>query len=122
MGLEPGDHVWFLDGEGNDLVIDGERTSFERNHIVDDADPGIRRGLPRTRHGTGSFAWLDNNPGNITATSGGFDLEQIPGKADGRGFLVFPDRAPDSTRSLRTASAPDVSRRTATMGEFWCGD
>jgi hypothetical protein len=38
----------------------------------------------------GSYAWLNNNPGNITGVPGGPDYGQYPGKFNWHHFLIFP--------------------------------
>jgi hypothetical protein len=55
-------------------------------------DTEIRWGQPHLRSGLGSFAWLNNNPGNLTGMAGGPDFGQFPNKFnDHHQFLIFPD-------------------------------
>lgn len=116
MTLESGDHIWYYDGQGNDQAISGEQTSTGANiprlqwfpnanpndpndygnngvHIFEYVvyDNELRSGQPHLRSGQGSFAWLNNNPGNLTGVNGGADLGQIAGKFNWHNFLVFPD-------------------------------
>ncbi|MFG1953483.1 peptidoglycan DD-metalloendopeptidase family protein [Micromonospora sp. NPDC048830] len=105
MGLELGDHVWYWN----------HRISFDQNipraqwfpgsdphdpndyqghgkeicNFVVHADE-IARGRPHMRNYEGSFAWLNNNPGNITGRPGGPNFGQYPGKFNWHNFLIFP--------------------------------
>src|SRR5262245_17279677 len=105
MTLELGDHVWFWNGnisldknipraqwfpssnphDPNDYQGHGR----EIYHYVIHADE-IARGRPHMRNYEGSFAWLNNNPGNITGVPGGPDFGQYPGKFNWHNFLIFP--------------------------------
>src|SRR5690242_14145835 len=101
MALEEGVHVWYWNDEDNAV----EHTSTDMNIPRAEWFPGssptdatdylghgkqifnyvfyadsIKRGQPQMRSGPGSFAWLNNNPGNITDGGGGADFGQIPGK------------------------------------------
>jgi hypothetical protein len=111
MALDPGDHIWYWTGSG----ISDEQVSTDQNiprltwfpgassdpndyqgHGVDIYnfvvyDGEIRRGQPHLRTGKGSFAWLNNNPGNLTGQPGGPDFGQFAGKFNWHNFLVFPD-------------------------------
>jgi hypothetical protein len=116
MALEQGDHIWYYDGQGNDQAIQGEQTSTDKNiprlRWFPNANPNdandysnngihvfeyvvynvqLRRGQPHLRHGNGSFAWLDNNPGNLTGVPGGTDFGQFANKFNWHNFLLFPD-------------------------------
>ncbi|WP_170991553.1 peptidoglycan DD-metalloendopeptidase family protein [Bradyrhizobium elkanii] len=105
MSLELGDHVWFWNGnisldknvpraqwfpgsnpgDPNDYQGHGKEIY---NYVVH-ADE-IARGRPHMRNYEGSFAWLDNNPGNITGVTGGPDFGQYAGKFNWHNFLIFP--------------------------------
>jgi hypothetical protein len=112
MALDAGDHIWYWTGSG----ISDEQVSTDQNiprltwfpgasptdpndyqgHGVDIYnfvvyDGEIRRGQPHLRSGNGSFAWLNNNPGNLTGQPGGPDFGQFAGKFNWHNFLVFPD-------------------------------
>src|SRR5262245_25634332 len=116
MALEPGDHIWYYDGQGNENAIAGEQTSTDKNvprtqwfpsaspndpndyrdngtHIFNLVvyDGVVRRGQPHLRHGAGSYAWLNNNPGNLTGVPGGADFGQFTDKFNWHNFLIFPD-------------------------------
>lgn len=107
MALEIGDHVWFWNGlTSQDLNIPqaawfpgfhGENDYLGNGkdiyNFVVHADV-ILRGQPQLNSGRGSFAWLNNNPGNITAPQGGGgpDYGQYPGKLNWHRFLIFPSR------------------------------
>jgi hypothetical protein len=104
MTLEPGDHVWYWNGNvSQDLNIpqadwfpgfqgptDYLGHGGEIYNFVVYADQ-IVRGQPHMRNHPGSYAWLDNNPGNLTGVPGGPDLGQFPGKFNWHHFLIFPD-------------------------------
>ncbi|KAB2364576.1 hypothetical protein [Bacillus thuringiensis] len=105
MTLELGDHVWYWNGnisldqnipralwfpgsnphDLNDYQGHGKEIY---NYVVY-ADE-IVRGRPHMRNYEGSFAWLNNNPGNITGLPGGLDFGQYPGKFNWHNFLIFP--------------------------------
>lgn len=117
MALSAGDHIWYYDGNGNDQAISGEQatqainiprsTWFPGSNPADQSDylgngthifnfvyysdDLVLQGQPQMRHGPGSFAWLNNNPGNITQGSHPLDLGQIPGKVNWHNFMIFPD-------------------------------
>lgn len=104
MSLEPGDHVWYWNGNvSQDLNIpqaswfpgftgptDYLGHGEEIFNFVVYADQ-IVRGQPHMRNHGGSYAWINNNPGNITGVSGGPDFGQFPGKFNWHRFLIFPD-------------------------------
>ena len=104
MALEPGDNVWYFDGMTSQtpdiprLVwfphstgpIDYEGHGGEIFEFVV-YDDQIGRGQPHMKNHAGSFAWLNNNPGNITGRPGGPDFGQYPGKFNWHNFLIFPD-------------------------------
>jgi len=120
MAVEPGDHIWYYDGQGNDQAIAGEQTSTSTNiprlqwfpsatgdpndykgnggHIYNYVvyDGQLLRGQPQMRivpggQFTGSFAWLNSNPGNLTGVQGGPDFGQFADKFNWHNFLIFPD-------------------------------
>jgi murein DD-endopeptidase MepM/ murein hydrolase activator NlpD len=105
MTLELGDHVWYWNhrlsfdknipraqwfpgsnpGDSNDYQGHGKEIF---NYVIH-ADE-IARGRPHMRNYEGSFAWLNNNPGNIKGVPGGPDFGQYPGKFNWHNFLIFP--------------------------------
>jgi hypothetical protein len=104
--LGPGDHVWYYDGQIAQTTDIPRATWFRGsdpkdptdykghgdeifNYVVH-ADGRILGGRPQMRHGPGSFAWLNNNPGNITGVPGGPDWGQYPNKFNWHNFLIFP--------------------------------
>jgi len=114
--LESGDHIWYYDGLGNADAIAGEQVSTDKNiprltwfPSADPHDPNdyrnngihiyhyvvmdyeLRMGQPHLRNKPGSYAWLNNNPGNLTGVPGGPDFGQYYGKFSWHNFLVFPD-------------------------------
>jgi hypothetical protein len=116
MALQSGDHIWYYDGQGNQFAVAGEQTSTDLNiprlqwfptanpndpndykdngiHIYNFVlyDTELRRGQPHLRNKPGSFAWLNNNPGNLTGRAGGPDFGQFANKFNWHNFLIFPD-------------------------------
>jgi hypothetical protein len=103
MGVELGDHVWYWNGlVSTDLDIPRQEwfpgssgpTDFQGHgkeifNFVFYEDE-IARGRPHMRNFEGSFAWLNNNPGNITGVTGGPDFGQYPDKFNWHHFLIFP--------------------------------
>lgn len=102
MGLEPGDHIWYWNGfTSQDLNIPQASWSPGFQGPTDYLDHGeeifnfvlyedeIARGQPQLRNHAGSFAWLNNNPGNLTGSIGGPDYRQFPGKFNRHHFLIF---------------------------------
>ncbi|TFV61564.1 hypothetical protein E4P42_01335 [Mycobacterium sp. PS03-16] len=110
-GLVPGDHVWFWNGnisKAQDIPrfdwFDGlngirlnphDPTDYgghgkEIHNFVVHANGMIRRGQPHMMGFAGTFAWLDNNPGNITGVHNGTNWGQYPNKFNWHSFLVFP--------------------------------
>lgn len=103
MALEPGDVLWYWNGltsqganipqaewfpgfQGpTDYLGHGEEIS---QYVIYDGE--IAHGQPHMRNHPGTFAWLDNNPGNLTGVSGGPDYGQFPGKFNWHNFLIFP--------------------------------
>jgi hypothetical protein len=116
VALESGDHIWYYDGQGNEFAIPGEQTSRDQNiprllwfptanpadrndykgngkHIYNFVlyDTELRWGQPHLKSGQGSYAWLNNNPGNLTGVAGGPDFGQFANKFNWHNFLIFPD-------------------------------
>ena len=102
--LAPGDHVWYYDGQIS-TALDIPRgvwfpdstgpTDYlghgdEIFNFVIHAGGEIYRGRPHMRGREGTFAWLNNNPGNITGVPGGMDLGQYRDKFNWHHFLIFP--------------------------------
>jgi murein DD-endopeptidase MepM/ murein hydrolase activator NlpD len=105
MPLELGDHVWYWN---HNISFDQNIPRaqwFEGSNPQDPNDyrghgkeifnfvihyDEIARGRPHMTNYEGSFAWLDNNPGNITGRPGGPDFGQYPGKFNWHNFLIFP--------------------------------
>ncbi len=103
MALEPGDHVWYWDGRisqdtdiprltwfpgsqgPTDYLGNGEKIF---NFVIYEDE--IVRGQPHMRNHPGTYAWLNNNPGNITGVPGGPDYGQYQGKFNWHNFLIFP--------------------------------
>ncbi|WP_181697125.1 peptidoglycan DD-metalloendopeptidase family protein [Nocardia sp. GTS18] len=127
MTLELGDHVWYWNGRmSTDKNIPRAQwfpgtnphdpTDYgghgkEIFHYVIHADE-IARGRPHMRNHEGSFAWLNNNPGNITGVPGGPDYGQYPGKFNWHNFLIFPSWGAGYfaiAQLLRSASYRDLS-------------
>ncbi|PGD13322.1 hypothetical protein [Bacillus toyonensis] len=105
MTLELGDHIWywnhnisldknipralwFPDSHPND-PNDYQGNGKDIKLYVIHADE-IVCGRPHMKNYEGSFAWLNNNPGNITGLPGGPDFGQYPGKFSWHNFLIFP--------------------------------
>jgi hypothetical protein len=105
MTLEPGDHVWYWNGnvsqdltiprsawfpgsdpaDPNDYLGNGKDIY---NYVIYDSE--IARGRPHMRGKEGSYSWLNNNPGNLTGVAGGPDFGQYPDKFNWHHFLIFP--------------------------------
>lgn len=103
MILGPGDVIWYWNGltsqsanipqsewfpgfQGpTDYLGHGEEI-FQYVIYADE----IARGQPHMRNHAGSFAWLNNNPGNLTGVPGGPDYGQFPDKFNWHHFLIFP--------------------------------
>jgi hypothetical protein len=109
MALEPGDHVWYWKDGGDGQISQDkdiprlqwfptasatEQTDYLGNggnifnFVIYEGE--ILRGQPHMKHGAGTYAWLNNNPGNITGKPGGPDYGQFPGKFNWHNFLIFP--------------------------------
>jgi hypothetical protein len=102
--LAPGDHVWYFNGQistdldiprqswfpGSTSPTDYQGHGDEIFNFVIHANGEIRRGRPHMRSREGSFAWLNNNPGNLTGKAGGTDFGQYRDKFNWHHFLIFP--------------------------------
>jgi hypothetical protein len=103
MTLEPGDHVWYWNGNISQELSIPQASWFPGfqgptdylghgneifNFVVYESE--IVRGQPHMRNHPGTYAWLNNNPGNITGVPGGPDFGQYPGKFNWHHFLIFP--------------------------------
>ncbi len=100
--LQPGDHVWYWNGLYSQTKDIPRSTWFpgstgesdylghgrEIYNFVVHADGEIRRGQPHLKGGLGTHAWINNNPGNIMASSA--DFGQYPGKVNWHSFMIFP--------------------------------
>ncbi|QIS14369.1 hypothetical protein [Nocardia arthritidis] len=107
MTVEFGDHAWYWNGNVSSTKNIPRAQWFPGSNPSDPTDYQghgveiynyvfydnnvILRGQPHLRHGTGSYAWLNNNPGNLTGVAGGPDYGQYPGKFNWHNFLIFPD-------------------------------
>ena len=103
-GLVPGDHVWCYAGQistepniprttwfpGSTGETDYQGHGNEIFNFVVHANGEIYRGRPHMRGREGSFAWLNNNPGNITGRPGGPDYGQYRDTFNWHNFLIFP--------------------------------
>lgn len=101
MEFDPGDHAWEYKGlisqansiprkewfEGSEHETDYKGHGSEISHYVIYPDH-LKRGRPHMRGHPGTFAWLNNNPGNLTA--GGSNVGEYPGKRSWHNFLIFP--------------------------------
>lgn len=125
MGREPGDHIWYWNGfTSQDLNIPQTSWSPGFQGPTDYLGHGeeifnfvlykdeIARGQPQLRNHAGGFAWLNNNPGNLTGSIGGPGYGQFPGKFNWHHFLTFPaweigfDAIARLLRGLRYTSLP----------------
>lgn len=103
MSLELGDHLWYWNGRiswdldipcaqwfpGSTGPTDYLGHGKEIYNYVFHADE-ITRGRPHMRGLEGSYAWLNNNPGNLTGDVDGPDLGQYSGKFNWHHSLIFP--------------------------------
>jgi hypothetical protein len=107
MTLELGDHVWYWNHKisfdvdiprlqwfpGADPAVPTDYQGHGREiyNFVIHRD-FIARGQPQMKTGMGTYAWLDNNPGNIVGFPGGGgpDFGQYQGKFNWHHFLIFP--------------------------------
>jgi hypothetical protein len=121
MPLELGDHVWYWNGNisldqnipravwfpgaspGDPFDYQGHGSQIY-NYVIH-ADE-IVRGRPHMRNLAGSFAWLNNNPGNITGVPGGPDFGQYPGKFNWHNLLIFPTQADGYTAIASLLRSP----------------
>jgi peptidoglycan hydrolase-like protein with peptidoglycan-binding domain len=105
--LQPGDHVWvwsdkistakgiprttWFVGSKNSTDYGGHGTEIYEYVIYADV---VKRGQPHMLNPRGSFAWLNNNPGNLSGFPGTPDFGEIRGKYNSTeglpDFLVFP--------------------------------
>ena len=127
MALELGDHVWYWNGNvssaknvprsqwfpGSDPNVPTDYLGHGKEivHYVIHANE-IASGQPHMRNHAGSFAWLNNNPGNLTGVPGGPDFGQYPDKFNWHNFLVFPsweDGFNAIAKFLRTPSFVNLS-------------
>ncbi|MFZ4082019.1 MAG: hypothetical protein ACOYKN_12380 [Pirellula sp.] len=74
--------------DGNDYLGNGKNIF---NYVIYDTE--LRWGQPHLKSGKGSFAWLNNNPGNLTGFVNGPDFGQFLNKFNWHNFLIFPDHA-----------------------------
>ncbi|MFH8770094.1 hypothetical protein [Streptomyces sp. NPDC017958] len=100
MALEPGDAFWYWDGRISRTKNIPQGEWFDTSAPQDYGGHGweisnfvyypeeILQGQPQMRTGSGSYSWLNNNPGNITF--GGADFGAYPGKLNWHNFLIFP--------------------------------
>ncbi|MEV4925093.1 hemopexin repeat-containing protein [Streptomyces roseoverticillatus] len=137
--LTAGDHVWYFNGRTS-TAPDIPRTTWfpgstgptdygghgkEIFQFVVHADGTIFRGQPHMRGMPGTFAWLNNNPGNITGGPGGPDYGQYQGKFNWHNFLIFPTRDAGYNaiaKFLQTASCPNRGpyRNLSIFDAFGC--
>jgi hypothetical protein len=100
MALDNGDHLWYWNGQvsltksipqaqwfGTSAPNDYGGHGWEISNFVIYPNEVVE-GQPHMIGGSGTFAWLDNNPGNITA--GGPLYGAYPGKTNWHNFLIFP--------------------------------
>lgn len=104
--LGPGDHLWYYNGQiSTDKNVpraawfpgsnpadpnDYQNHGVEIFHYVIHAGGQIYAGQPHLRNRPGTFAWLNNNPGNLTGQPGGPDYGQYANKFNWHNFLIFP--------------------------------
>jgi hypothetical protein len=99
--MQPGDHLWHYRGlisPANNIPAEWfpHPTKAERyeghgadiTHYVLHTGDRVYCGQPHLAGQPGTWAWLNNNPGNITR--GGMNLGQYPGKVNWHNFLIFP--------------------------------
>jgi hypothetical protein len=99
-GLQPGDVVWAWGDKTSQTPDIPQKAWFDTTAKSDYGGHGkdiyqyvvypdhVKRGQPHMRTGKGSFAWLNNNPGNLTA--GGANVGEYQGKRNWHHFLIFP--------------------------------
>lgn len=99
--MQPGDHLWHYNGlisPDNDIPrkwFPGatkkdryEGRGDEINHYVLHVGDQVYCGQPHMNGRPGTWAWMNNNPGNITHS--GMNLGQYPNKVSWHEFLIFP--------------------------------
>lgn len=100
MALEDGDALWYWNGNisrtknipqaqwfGTSAPQDYGGNGWDiSNFVVYPKE--VVEGQPHMRGGSGSFSWLNNNPGNITA--GGAWYGAYQGKVNWHNFMIFP--------------------------------
>lgn len=99
-GLGAGDHVWYWNGNVSTEKSIPQKAWFGTSAPNEYGDHGkeiyefviyentVKRGQPHMRNSKGSFAWLNNNPGNLTA--GGTNVGEYPSKRNWHNFIIFP--------------------------------
>ncbi|MGW4371984.1 hemopexin repeat-containing protein [Nocardia takedensis] len=104
--LVPGDHLWYWNGKvstASDIprrdwfpdadpkdAYDFQNNGRDIYNFVVHADGLLKRGQPHMQGFPGTYAWLNNNPGNITGLVNGSNWGQYPNKFNWHHFLVFP--------------------------------
>ncbi|MET8877553.1 hypothetical protein [Nocardia sp. NPDC004604] len=107
----PGDHVWYWFDNSTQTPHTSQAAGIPRLEWFPNADPNdstdyqghgkeifeytflgneIRRGQPHMKKFPGTYAWLDNNPGNLTGVQNGTDFGQYNNKFNWHNFLIFP--------------------------------
>jgi hypothetical protein len=112
MTFEDGDAFWHWDGRisrtnnipqgewfGTSAPSDYGGHGQEISNFVLYPDE-VLEGKPQMRGGSGSYSWLNNNPGNITASSATYGA--YAGKTNWHNFMIFPtwDTGFDAIRQL----------------------
>jgi len=105
MTLEPGDHIWYWNGNLTQELDIPRASWFPGSNPSDPTDylgngkdifnfvvyeSEIARGRPQMRNAEGSYAWLNNNPGNITGSPGWANFGAYQDKFNWHHFLIFP--------------------------------
>jgi hypothetical protein len=124
--LGAGDHVWYYNGmvsraldipraawfPGSTSATDYRGHGDEIFNFVVHANGEIRRGRPHMRNREGTYAWLNNNPGNLTGVAGGPDFGQYRDKFNWHQFLIFPSYQAGYdaiARFLRAGAYPNLN-------------
>ena len=121
--LQPGDHAWSWKAETSAARNIPRSTWFHGSSRTDASDyqghgkeiynyvihtDHVRRGQPQMRAGPGTFAWMNNNPGNLTA--GGPPVGEYAGKTNSTeglpSFLIFPTEEEGMKGIVRFLTAP----------------
>jgi hypothetical protein len=119
VALTDGDSIWYWNGNvsrtenipqgqwfGTSAPQDYGGHGWEISNFV--IYPGeVAEGQPHMRGGSGSFSWLNNNPGNITA--GGNWYGAYPGKTNWHRFMIFPDWASGLDAIVQLLRGPGYS-------------